>query len=56
MFCSLQVRYVDDGSTIFWASGENNQVLADRAECCGKEIMMEIPINTTFNGSSESKV
>ena len=50
------MRYVDDGSTIFWASGENNQVLADRAEGCGKEIAMEMPINVTTNGFSESKV
>eukprot|EP00250_Pteridium_aquilinum_P010520 c19447_g1_i1 orf=1765-3852(+) len=43
--CEVKVRYVDDGSTIFWTSGPKNRVLADRAENCGKEVVMEVPIN-----------
>lgn len=42
--CEVKVRYVDDGSTIFWTSGPQNRVLADRAENCGKEVVMEVPI------------
>lgn len=43
--CEVKVKYVDDGSTIFWTSGSKDQVLADRAENCGKEVAMEIPIH-----------
>ncbi|KAI5061768.1 hypothetical protein GOP47_0024273 [Adiantum capillus-veneris] len=42
--CEVKVRYVEDGSTIFWASGLGDQVLAHRAENCGKEVLMEVPI------------
>lgn len=43
--CELRVKYVHDGSTIFWSTGPNKSVLADRAENCGKEVVMQIPID-----------
>lgn len=41
--CEVKVKYVVDGSSIFWTSGIQNRVLADRAENCGKEVIMKVP-------------
>jgi hypothetical protein len=38
-----QVKYVLDGSTIFWAIGHNSGVVARHAENCGKEVGMVVP-------------
>lgn len=38
-----QVKYVLDGSTIFWAIGHNSGVVARHAEKCGKEVGMVVP-------------
>lgn len=43
--CDVKVKYVEDGSTIFWTSGLGDRVLADRTENCGKEVLMELPIH-----------
>lgn len=42
-FLTMQIRYVQDDSTIFWAIGDNNNVIAKHAEVCGNEIEMTIP-------------
>ncbi|KAG6428727.1 hypothetical protein SASPL_112983 [Salvia splendens] len=41
--CEVKIRYVQDDSTIFWAIGDNNSVIAKHADVCGKEIEMTIP-------------
>jgi hypothetical protein len=40
----LQIKYVDDDSTLFWAVGPKLGVLASRAEHCGKEVTMTLPL------------
>jgi hypothetical protein len=40
----LQIKYVDDDSTLFWAVGPELGVLASRAEHCGKEVTMTLPL------------
>ncbi|KAH7404885.1 hypothetical protein KP509_15G048600 [Ceratopteris richardii] len=47
--CKIQVKYAADGSTIFWTSGVEDQVLADRAENCWKEVLMNVPISGIEN-------
>lgn len=44
------MKYVDDDSTIFWAVGRKHSVLAVRAEHCGKDVLMTIPLEGTANG------
>ncbi|XP_057811779.1 uncharacterized protein LOC131026009 isoform X2 [Salvia miltiorrhiza] len=41
--CEVKIRYVQDDSTIFWAIGDNNSVIAKHADGCGKEIEMTLP-------------
>ncbi|XP_051222670.1 uncharacterized protein [Lolium perenne] len=41
--CEIKVKYVLDGSTIFWAIGHNSGVVARHAENCGKEVGMVVP-------------
>ncbi|KQK02519.1 extended synaptotagmin-1 [Brachypodium distachyon] len=41
--CEIKVKYVLDGSTIFWAIGHNSGVVARHAEHCGKEVGMVVP-------------
>jgi hypothetical protein len=38
-----QVKYVLDGSTIFWAIGHNSGVVAKHTEHCGQEVGMVVP-------------
>lgn len=39
----MQIRYVSDDSTIFWAIGADSSVIAKHSEICGKEIEMTVP-------------
>lgn len=47
---AFQVKYVDDDSTIFWAVGPDQSVLADRVEHCGKEVELTIPLEGAASG------
>lgn len=42
--CKIKVKYTQDGSTVFWAIGTNNSSIAMRAEHCGKEVTMTVPL------------
>ncbi|CAK9192592.1 unnamed protein product [Sphagnum troendelagicum] len=42
--CEVKIKYVDDDSTLFWAVGPKLGVLASRAEHCGKEVTMTLPL------------
>ncbi len=48
--CVWQMKYIDDDSTIFWAIGPNSGVLAMRAEHCGKEVTLTVPLENTAAG------
>lgn len=54
--CMWQMKYIDDDSTIFWAVGPNSGVLAMRAEHCGKEVTMTVPLENTVAGEVGSLV
>ncbi|KAL6847833.1 hypothetical protein ACP4OV_021961 [Aristida adscensionis] len=41
--CEIKVKYVLDGSTIFWAIGHNSGVVAKHVEHCGQEVGMVVP-------------
>eukprot|EP01018_Ginkgo_biloba_P027009 Gb_21359 [translate_table: standard] len=41
--CEIKMKYVDDDSTTFWAIGRESTVLAECAEHCGKEVIMDVP-------------
>ncbi|KAG2587215.1 hypothetical protein PVAP13_5NG125900 [Panicum virgatum] len=41
--CEIKVKYVHDGSTIFWAIGHNSGVVAKHTEQCGQEVEMVVP-------------
>jgi len=45
-----QVKYVDDDSTIFWAVGPDQSVLASRVEHCGKDVELTIPLENATSG------
>ncbi|CAK9876092.1 unnamed protein product [Sphagnum jensenii] len=42
--CEVKIKYVDDDSTLFWAVGNKLSVLASRAEHCGKEVTLTVPL------------
>lgn len=44
------MKYVPDGSTIFWAIGLNNSIIAKRSQFCGKSVEMNIPFEGNFKG------
>lgn len=44
------MKYVDDDSTIFWAVGPDQSVLAARVEHCGKEVELTIPLESATSG------
>lgn len=48
----MQMRYVPDDSTIFWAIGDDSSVIARHADVCGKEMEMTLP----FEGSNLGEV
>uniref|UniRef100_A0A453DTA5 C2 domain-containing protein n=2 Tax=Aegilops tauschii subsp. strangulata TaxID=200361 RepID=A0A453DTA5_AEGTS len=50
--CEIKVKYVLDGSTIFWAIGHNDGVVARHAEHCGKEVGMVVPFEEDITGES----
>ncbi|KAG0629915.1 hypothetical protein M758_1G138800 [Ceratodon purpureus] len=52
----IKVKYVDDDSTIFWAVGPQQSVLASRVEHCGKEIEVKIPLEGVFSGEVTLKL
>ncbi|KAM7267043.1 hypothetical protein ACFE04_009209 [Oxalis oulophora] len=41
--CEIKLKYVSDGSTTFWAIGNDSGVIAKLAESCGKEVEMVVP-------------
>ncbi|XP_062192177.1 synaptotagmin-4-like [Phragmites australis] len=41
--CEIKVKYVHDGSTMFWAIGHNSGVVAKHTEHCGQEVGMVVP-------------
>ncbi|XP_021836703.1 synaptotagmin-5 isoform X2 [Spinacia oleracea] len=48
--CEIKIRYCDDDSTIFWAIGPSSGAIVKRAECCGKEVEMNIPFEAVDSG------
>ncbi|KAL2630102.1 hypothetical protein R1flu_014788 [Riccia fluitans] len=48
--CEIKMKYVADDSTAFWATGSNQGVVAGRAESCGKEITMTVPLENCAKG------
>lgn len=46
----MQMKYVLDDSTTFWAVGVNQGVVACRAERCGKEVTMTVPLENCVKG------
>lgn len=52
LFWNVQLRYVADDSTMFWAVGSDNGVIAKHAEFCGQETEMVVP----FEGVSSGEV
>ncbi|KMZ62571.1 hypothetical protein ZOSMA_452G00060 [Zostera marina] len=48
--CEIKMKYVPDGSTIFWAIGLNNSIIAKRSQFCGKSVEMNIPFEGNFKG------
>ncbi|CAO2174462.1 unnamed protein product [Urochloa humidicola] len=41
--CEIKVKYIHDGSTIFWAIGHNSGVVAKHTEHCRQEVGMVVP-------------
>uniref|UniRef100_A0A1J3EC76 C2 domain-containing protein n=1 Tax=Noccaea caerulescens TaxID=107243 RepID=A0A1J3EC76_NOCCA len=48
--CEVKMKYVNDDSTIFWAFGSDNGVIAKHAEFCGQEIEMVVPFEGVSSG------
>ncbi|KAJ4960703.1 hypothetical protein NE237_020613 [Protea cynaroides] len=48
--CEIQMKYVADDSTTFWAIGPRSSALAKHAEYCGKEVEMVIPFEGINSG------
>ncbi|CAM6090440.1 unnamed protein product [Calypogeia fissa] len=48
--CEIKIKYADDDSTYFWAVGNSQVAIAARAESCGKEVTMTIPLENTVKG------
>jgi hypothetical protein len=48
--CGFQIKYADDDSTAFWAVGIQQTPIAARAESCGKEVTMTVPLENTAKG------
>ncbi|XP_010549122.1 PREDICTED: extended synaptotagmin-1 [Tarenaya hassleriana] len=48
--CEVKMRYVGDDSTIFWAVGTDNGVIAKHAEFCGQEVEMVVPFEGLSSG------
>lgn len=52
MFVFVQLRHVEDDSTIMWAIGPDSGVIAKQAQFCGEEIEMVVP----FEGHNSGEV
>lgn len=48
----VQLRHVEDDSTIMWAIGPDSGVIAKQAQFCGEEIEMVVP----FEGANSGEV
>ncbi|BAB01103.1 unnamed protein product [Arabidopsis thaliana] len=48
--CEVKMKYVGDDSTMFWAVGSDNGVIAKHAEFCGQEIEMVVPFEGVSSG------
>lgn len=48
----VQLRHVEDDSTIMWAVGPDSGVIAKRAQICGDEIEIVVP----FEGANCGEV
>ncbi|KAM7482995.1 hypothetical protein LguiB_007578 [Lonicera macranthoides] len=47
--CEVKMKYVADGSTMFWAVGTESSVIA-KQEFCGKEVEMVVPFEGSYSG------
>jgi len=56
IFFSVQMKYVGDDSTMFWAVGSDNGVIAKHAEFCGQEIEMVVPFEGVSSGEVDNTV
>ncbi|KAG2587213.1 hypothetical protein PVAP13_5NG125900 [Panicum virgatum] len=54
--CEIKVKYVHDGSTIFWAIGHNSGVVAKHTEQCGQEVEMVVPFEDIDGEFSDGSV
>ncbi|BBN09410.1 hypothetical protein MPTK1_4g19570 [Marchantia polymorpha subsp. ruderalis] len=54
--CEIKMKYVLDDSTTFWAVGVNQGVVACRAERCGKEVTMTVPLENCVKGEVTVKL
>ncbi|CAA7053103.1 unnamed protein product [Microthlaspi erraticum] len=54
--CEVKMKYVNDDSTIFWAFGSDNGVIAKHAEFCGQEIEMVVPFEGVSSGELTVKL
>lgn len=54
--CEIKMRYVEDDSTIFWATGADFSAIARRAEFCGKEVEMTVPFEGINSGELTVKL
>ncbi|CAN8258897.1 unnamed protein product [Cochlearia groenlandica] len=48
--CEVKMKYVNDDSTMFWAVGSDNSVIAKHAEFSGQEIEMVVPFEGVSSG------
>ncbi|KFK39172.1 hypothetical protein AALP_AA3G209700 [Arabis alpina] len=48
--CEVKMKYVGDDSTMFWAVGSDNGVIAKHAEFSGQEIEMVVPFEGVSSG------
>lgn len=50
------MKYVGDDSTMFWAVGSDNDVIAKHAEFCGQEIEMVVPFEGVSSGEVDNTI
>lgn len=46
----VQMKYVADDSTTFWAIGPDSGIIAKHAEFCGDEVEMTVPFEGVNSG------
>ncbi|KAJ8773029.1 hypothetical protein K2173_028206 [Erythroxylum novogranatense] len=54
--CEIKIKYVADDSSMFWALGPDFGVIAARAEFCGKEVEMVVPLEGVDSGELRVKL